>query len=226
MFPIRDTNRTHSFPVVNWLLIFANTLVFLFQISLGLREMEAVVNIFGVVPARFLTASLLAPISLFSSQFLHGSLLHIITNLWTLYIFGDNVEDRMGHFRYLIFYLLSGALGGLVQVLSGPTSHVPSIGASGAIAGVLGAYILLFPRARVLTFIPVFFLPWLVEIPAVIYLGVWFASQFFSGMSSLGASSGIAYWTHVGGFAAGLFLMRSFVRGPRIIAVEHHEDRI
>ena len=215
MFPLRDTNRAQSFPVVNWLLIISNALLFLFQLSLVRDDLAVLINVFGVVPARFLTGSLLAPISLFSSQFLHGGWMHVIANLWTLYIFGDNVEERMGHLRYLIFYLLSGALGGLIQVLSSPTSTLPSIGASGAIAGVLGAYLILFPRARVLTFIPIFFMPWLVEIPAIIYLGVWFVSQFFSGMSALGASSGlggIAYWAHVGGFASGLILVRRFTR--------------
>lgn len=215
MFPLRDTNRAQSFPVVNWLLIISNVLLFLFQLSLVRDDLAVLINVFGVVPARFLTGSILAPISLFSSQFLHGGWMHVIANLWTLYIFGDNVEERMGHLRYLIFYLLSGALGGLIQVLSSPTSTLPSIGASGAIAGVLGAYLILFPRARVLTFIPIFFLPWLVEIPAIIYLGVWFVSQFFSGMSALGASSGlggIAYWAHVGGFASGLILVRRFTR--------------
>ena len=217
MFPLRDTIRASSFPAVNWLLIITNATVFLFQRSLGLRDLEMVINIFGVVPVRFLTLSPLAPVSLVSSQFLHGGWMHVIANLWTLYIFGDNVEDRMGHSRYLIFYLLSGVLGGVVQVLSGLTSSVPTIGASGSIAGVLGAYVLLFPRARVLTFIPIFFLPWMVEIPAVIYLGIWFASQFFSGMSALGTSSmsgGVAYWAHVGGFASGLLLVRRFVLPP------------
>lgn len=226
MFPIRDTIRSSSFPAVNWLIIIANALVFLFQRSLGLQDLEMVINIFGVVPVRFLTASPLAPISLVSSQFLHGGWLHLIANLWTLYIFGDNVEDRMGHLRYLIFYLLSGVLGGVVQVLSGPTSPVPTIGASGSIAGVLGAYVLLFPRARVLTFVPIFFFPWMVEIPAVIYLGVWFASQFFSGMSALGTSSmigGVAYWAHVGGFASGLLLVRRFALRPHVTYARRRE---
>ena len=219
MFPLRDTIRASSFPAVNWLLIITNAMVFLFQRSLGLRDLEMVINIFGVVPVRFLTLSPLAPVSLVSSQFLHGGWMHVIANLWTLYIFGDNVEDRMGHSRYLIFYLLCGVLGGVVQVLSGPTSFVPTIGASGSIAGVLGAYVLLFPRARVLTFVPIFFFPWMVEIPAVIYLGIWFTSQFFGGMSALGTSSmigGVAYWAHVGGFASGLLLVRRFVLPPHV----------
>lgn len=227
MFPLRDTIRARSFPTVNWLLIISNVLVFLFQRSLGARELEVFINILGVVPYRFLTASPVAPISLLSSQFLHGGWLHLITNLWTLYIFGDNVEDRMGHLRYLVFYLLSGALGGVIQVLSIPTSLIPTIGASGAIAGVLGAYLLLFPRARVLTFIPIFFLPWMVEIPAIMYLGIWFISQFFSGMSSLHTShmlGGIAYWTHVGGFVSGLLLVHRFTRHTGPIPVRGRGD--
>ena len=131
-------------------------------------------------PYRFTELHLLAPISLFSSQFLHGGWLHIIRNLWILYIFGDNVEDRMGHLQYLVFYLMTGIIGGILQVITQPFSTIPMIGASGAISGVLGAYILFFPRARVLTFVPIFILPWLVEIPAVIFLGVWFLSQFVS----------------------------------------------
>jgi membrane associated rhomboid family serine protease len=139
-----------------------------------------------------------------------------------LHIFGDNVEDRMGHARYLVFYVLSGVAGGLVQVLTGPTSTIPMIGASGAIAGVLGAYIMLFPRARVLTFVPVFFLPWMVEIPAVIYLGVWFFSQFSNGMMgmSMSVSGGIAYWAHVGGFASGFVLVRSFSRHTQTVRTQ------
>ena len=127
----------------------------------------------------------------------------------------------MGHTRYLVFYLLSGVVGGLLQVLTGPTSTMPMIGASGAIAGVLGAYIMLFPRARVLTFVPIFFLPWLVEIPAMVYLGVWFFSQFSNGLTGLSMSigGGIAYWAHVGGFAAGFLLVRRFSRRTQVIRV-------
>jgi membrane associated rhomboid family serine protease len=150
-------------------------------------------------------------------MFLHGGWLHLLSNMWALYIFGDNVEDRLGSGRYLLFYLITGAAAGLAQALIGTTSRVPLVGASGAIAGVLAGYLLLYPTARVITLIPVFFLPWFVEIPAVVYLLVWFVSQFFSGVLSLGAQAmgGVAYWAHIGGFVAGLLLVNVFARRPR-----------
>ena len=210
MFPIRDTNKSNTFPIVNWIIIVINASIFFVQVRLPRETVEIVYSTFGVVPIRFTELHLLAPISLFSSQFLHGGWLHIIRNLWILYIFGDNVEDRMGHIQYLVFYLMTGVIGGLLQVITQPFSTIPIIGASGAISGVLGAYILFFPRARVLTFVPIFILPWLVEIPAVIFLGVWFLSQFVNVINEASAviSSGVAYWAHLGGFGAGFLLAR------------------
>lgn len=212
MFPIRDTNRSDTFPIVNWMIIIFNASIFIIQIRLPRETVEILFNTFGVVPNRFVELHPLAPISLFSSQFLHGGWLHIIRNLWILYIFGDNVEDRMGHLQYLIFYLITGIAGGLLQVITQPFSNTPMIGASGAISGVLGAYILFFPRARVLTFVPIFILPWLVEIPAVIFLGIWFLSQFVNVINEASAviNSGVAYWAHLGGFGAGFILARRF----------------
>ena len=210
MFPIRDTNKSNTFPIVNWIIIVINASIFFVQVRLPRETVEIVYSTFGVVPIRFTELHLLAPISLFSSQFLHGGWLHIIRNLWILYIFGDNVEDRMGHIQYLVFYLMTGVIGGALQVITQPFSTIPIIGASGAISGVLGAYILLFPRARVLTFVPIFILPWLVEIPAVIFLGVWFLSQFVNVINEASSviSSGVAYWAHLGGFGAGFLLAR------------------
>ena len=210
MFPIRDTNKSNTFPIVNWIIIVINASIFLVQVRLPRETVEIIYSTFGVVPMRFAELHLLAPISLFSSQFLHGGWLHIIRNLWILYIFGDNVEDRMGHIQYLVFYLMTGVIGGALQVITQPFSTIPIIGASGAISGVLGAYILLFPRARVLTFVPIFILPWLVEIPAVIFLGVWFLSQFVNVINEASSviSSGVAYWAHLGGFGAGVLLAR------------------
>jgi membrane associated rhomboid family serine protease len=210
MFPIRDTNKSNTFPIVNWIIIIINASIFLVQIRLPRETVAIIFDTFGVVPYRFTELHLLAPISLFSSQFLHGGWLHIIRNLWILYIFGDNVEDRMGHLQYLVFYLMTGIIGGILQVITQPFSTIPMIGASGAISGVLGAYILFFPRARVLTFVPIFILPWLVEIPAVIFLGVWFLSQFVSVINEASAviNSGVAYWAHLGGFGAGFLLAR------------------
>ena len=212
MFPIRDTNRSDTFPIVNWMIIVINASIFIIQIRLPRETVEIIFNTFGVIPIRFIELHLLAPISLFSSQFLHGGWLHIIRNLWILYIFGDNVEDRMGHLQYLVFYLITGIAGGLLQVVTQPFSITPMIGASGAISGVLGAYILFFPRARVLTFIPIFILPWLVEIPAVIFLGIWFLSQFVNVINEASAiiNSGVAYWAHLGGFGAGFILAQRY----------------
>lgn len=216
MLPLRDTVRSSTFPVVNLSLIAVNVLVFLAEASMGQAGFTRVVSRFGLVPARL---SLVDPgpwFTLLSSMFLHGSWFHLISNMWTLFIFGDNVEDRMGRGRYLAFYLLSGLAAALTHSLFAAGSRMPTVGASGAIAGVLGAYFLLYPEGRVLTFIPLFFLPWLVEIPAFIYLGFWFFSQLSSGLLSLGhlgtgaTFSGIAWWAHIGGFLVGILLVRPF----------------
>jgi membrane associated rhomboid family serine protease len=212
MFPIRDTNKSSTFPIVNWMIIIINAGIFIIQVRLPRETVEIIFNTFGVIPIRFVEFHPLAPISLFSSQFLHGGWLHIIRNLWILYIFGDNVEDRIGHIQYLVFYIITGIAGSLLQVVTQPFSNTPMIGASGAISGVLGAYIFFFPRARILTFVPIFILPWLVEIPAVIFLGIWFLSQFVNVINEASTivNSGIAYWAHLGGFGAGFILARRF----------------
>jgi membrane associated rhomboid family serine protease len=153
-----------------------------------------------------------------TSMFLHGGWLHIISNMWTLYIFGDNVEDRMGTMRFVMFYFLCGLAAGIVHILTNLSSTIPTVGASGAIAGVLGAYFLLFPTARVITLIPIFIFPLFVEIPAITYLIIWFISQLFSGVLSLGLPDdvgGIAWWAHVGGFVAGMMLHWVFVKGRK-----------
>lgn len=218
MLPLRDTIRSRSFPLVNTGIILVNILVFLFEASLG-PEVIRLMRIFGVVPARFLThTNLVQFITLFTSMFLHGGWAHIISNMLALYIFGDNVEDRMGHLRYLVFYLLCGFVAGLVHIYFNPLSRVPTVGASGAISGVLGAYLVLFPTSRVITLVPFLFWPIFVEIPAVFYLGMWFISQLLNGAFALAASGfvqaygGVAWWAHVGGFVAGLALVRLFAR--------------
>ncbi len=220
MLPLKDTIRSHSFPIVNWLLIGATTLVFLLEASLPSTVLNRLISLFGIVPARLhlndplsLAANPLPLITLFTHMFLHGGWFHFLSNMWTLFIFGDNVEDRMGSGRYLIFYLISGVIAGLAQSAIAPASRVPAIGASGAIAGVLGAYFILFPRSRVISLVPLFFLPWFVEIPAVIYLGLWFVSQLFSGLLSLpqtGIMGGVAWWAHIGGFFFGMLFHRFF----------------
>jgi membrane associated rhomboid family serine protease len=218
MIPLRDTIRSESFPVVNILLIAANVLVFLFEAALSTQGFGRVVGVLGLVPSRFPSQMLIAWPTLFTSMFLHGSWGHLISNMWVLFLFGDNVEDRMGPLRYLIFYLASGVVAGLTQVFFSAGSSLPTVGASGALAGVLGAYILLFPRAKVITLIPLFILPWFVDIPAVFFLGFWFLSQLWSGLLSLGAAGafgGIAWWAHVGGFVFGFLLVKVFAQPYR-----------
>jgi membrane associated rhomboid family serine protease len=220
MIPIRDTIRSYNFPVINWSIIVLNSLVFLYQLILPPGALQSFIQTFGMVPSHISLANPASFATLFTNMFLHGGWFHIISNMWVLYIFGDNVEDRMGSGRYLVFYLLSGLAANLLQLFFSPGSNVPTIGASGAIAGVLGGYFLLFPRARVITLFLLFIFPWFVEIPAVIFLGFWFVTQLFSGLSSLGTAAGmemggIAWWAHVGGFVFGLLLVRIFSRRPR-----------
>ena len=215
MIPIRDTVRAQRFPVVNTLLIILNVLVFLFEASLGPGALNRLIFTLGLVPVRvWLAGGLSQWLTLFTSMFLHGSWLHLISNMLALYIFGDNVEDRLGPLRYLVFYLLGGTLAGLAHLGAYPTSQLPTVGASGAIAAVLGAYLILYPRARVITLVPFFLFFPVVEIPAVVYLGFWFLSQLLNGAFALAANTfqggGVAWWAHVGGFLAGMLLVRPF----------------
>lgn len=222
MFPIRDTLRSRTFPMATYGLIVINVIVFLFETSLTPDRFDVILNSLGIVPANFSPIQPLSIVSLFTSIFLHGSWFHLISNMWTLFIFGDNVEDRMGSTRYLVFYLSAGLIAGLVHAIvilfsSGAESFeawIPTIGASGAIAGVLGAYFLLYPRAKVTTLILILIFPWFVDIPAVLFLGFWFFAQLFPGFLSLGAFGGafggIAWWAHVGGFLFGLVMVNFF----------------
>jgi membrane associated rhomboid family serine protease len=215
VIPIRDTIRSRTAPVVTVALIVVNVLVFLHEIALG-PYVERFVYAYGLIPRRFVDwpGGALDPLRflpLFTSMFWHGGWLHLISNMLYLWIFGDNVEDRLGHLRFLLFYVAAGAAAGLTHVALSPTSTLPTVGASGAIAGVLGAYLVTFPRSRVLTFVPIFFLPWFVEIPAFVYLIFWFLLQLLEGLGSLGAAvetGGVAVWAHVGGFVAGVVLMK------------------
>lgn len=217
MIPIRDNIRSRSFPIVNWLLVIANILVFLLEISLSPAGLERFIQTYALTPS-LLTANLpFSLTTLFTHMFLHSGWFHIISNLWVLIIFGDNVEDRMGSGRYLIFYIFGGLAAGLLQTFMTPGSSIPSLGASGAIAAVLGAYLLFYPGARVITFVPIFILGWFVNIPAVIYLGFWFVLQLFSGLTALVTPSGlsmggIAWFAHIGGFVFGLLFGRLFAR--------------
>jgi membrane associated rhomboid family serine protease len=216
MFPLRDTVRSRTFPLVNYALIGLNLSIFVFEVSLSPRGFEAFLTTYGLVPARLSLAHPASFVTLLTSMFLHGSWFHVLSNMWVLFIFGDNVEDRLGRGRYLGFYLVAGVAAGLTQVYFAPVSHIPTVGASGAIAGVLGAYLVLFPAGRVLTLILLVFIPWLVEIPAFVFLGLWFLTQLSSGLLAMGQVgaqfSGIAWWAHVGGFLFGLVLGRSLAR--------------
>jgi membrane associated rhomboid family serine protease len=215
MFPLRDTIRPKTRPVVNTILIVLNILVFFYEFSLG-RRMESFIYEFGLTPIQFFKAldhnPLSAVIPIFTSMFLHGGWLHLLGNIWFLYIFGDNVEDRVGHVPYIFFYLLCGIGSALTQTFSQSGSNVPMVGASGAIAGVLGAYFMLYPHSKILTLVPIFIFIQIMEIPAVIFLFFWFLWQFIQGglASTSPAQGGVAWWAHIGGFIVGLALIFLF----------------
>jgi membrane associated rhomboid family serine protease len=202
MIPLRDVIPSRTTPYVTVILIIINALAFWFELLLTGPERQAFIREYGIVPAAFTWSSVL------TSMFLHGGWLHVIGNMWYLWIFGDNVEDRLGHGRYLFFYLLCGAAAGIAQTLVNPDSYVPTIGASGAIAGVMGAYFVLYPQSRVLTLIPLFIFIEIIEIRAIYFLGFWFLMQLFSGVGSVahttGSQGGVAFWAHVAGFVVGL----------------------
>jgi len=219
MLPLKDDQPRYITPYVNGFLIGLNILIFFFQSLMGPRQAELFVRQFGMVPShlaaflagspRYSLAEVLIPF--LTSMFLHAGWLHVLGNMWFLFIFGDNVEDYLGHFQYLLFYLLAGLFAMATQVVIYPHSNVPTVGASGAIAGVLGAYIILYPRARVLTWWFVF----VIYLPAWVVLGEWFVMNFFSGAVSLSMApnkdvGGVAVWAHVGGFIAGLLMVKLF----------------
>lgn len=212
MFPLYDTVRSHKFPFVNLLLIGLNAFAFFFEIRMSPAELQSFIFANGLIPVQLLGSFSDEWIKIYSSMFLHGGWFHILNNMWVLFIFGDNVEGRMGGVRYLLFYLLSGTAAGLLQAYILPTSHVPMIGASGAVAGVLGAYLILFPRSRIASLVPILFIFTLIEVPAFLFLMFWFFSQLFSGWLALqgGTASGIAWWAHIGGFIFGLIMVSFF----------------
>jgi membrane associated rhomboid family serine protease len=208
--PLRDENPSRTTPFINYALVAANIVVFLYEITLTGRAQAALASVYGTVPIRY--THLLAGhghveaalIPLFTSMFLHGNIAHLLGNMLFLWIFGDNVEDFFGHIGYLAFYLFCGVTAGLAHILFNLHSSVPAVGASGAISGVLGAYLLLYPGNRVLTLVLIFVVP----LPAFIILGFWFLLQFLAGLSSLGAAAtgGVAVWAHIGGFLTGLII--------------------
>ena len=212
MFPLYDTARSRIFPLINLLLIAANILAYLYELQMGPQALKEFIFTWGLIPAHFLTDPSNLWLTIFSSMFLHGGWFHILSNMWVLYIFGDNVEARMGGIRYLIFYLLCGIFAALLQSYILPGSQVPMIGASGAVAGVLGAYLILFPHSRVASLVPILFIFTIIEIPAAIFLLFWFASQLYSGWFAIqgGGASGVAWWAHIGGFTFGLIMVFFF----------------
>jgi len=220
MIPLRDNIPSLRRPFVTYAIIGLNCLIFWLELSSGPRLPE-VVQMLGFVPGRFLTllghgAITLAVIPVFTSMFMHAGWLHLIGNMWTLFIFGDNVEDILGRGPYLLFYLLCGMASLFAFLLFAPGSATPLVGASGAIAGVMGAYFSLFPGARVLTLVPIFIVFTVIELPAYVFLGFWFVLQFFLGAFTTAghtAEGGVAWWAHVGGFLAGMGLVRLFAPG-------------
>lgn len=225
MIPIRDTIRSETYPIINYVLIALNILAFFVEQSQG-RNLNEFIFTYGLVPARysmprisayFTTGQQVIPFLTF--MFMHGGFFHILGNMWFLYIFGDNVEDRLGHFRYLAFYLLCGLASGISHLVLNWTSQIPTIGASGAIAGVMGAYFILYPKAKVLTLVPIFFFIQFVEIPAFLFLGFWILFQFLSAATSSAQAGGIAWWAHVGGFIFGIIFLKLFQRLP---GIPHH----
>ena len=222
MIPIRDRNPSGTFPYVTIGIIIVNILIFLYELSLGSGLGEFIMK-FGVVPLKVSYYSQVPDLTFIntffpfiSSMFLHGGFVHLIGNMWFLWIFGDNIEDKLGHFKFIAFYFLCGIIASSVHVFFNSQSSVPCVGGSGAIAGVLGAYMVTFPRARVVTIVPLFVFIQVMELPAIVVLGFWFVIQFFNGAASITASTsgaGVAWWAHIGGFAAGvitLYIMRIF----------------
>jgi len=228
VLPLFDTIPRRQVPLVTTGIILLNAVVFVIELSLPQESLLQLLYIFGIVPARFSEPAWGTGIfysvgccwPLLTSMFLHGGWVHIISNMWTLWIFGDNVEDRMGHFRFLLFYLCCGLISAVVHILTNMHSPIPTIGASGAISGILGAYFVLFPLSQIVVLVPIFFWPVFLQVPAFVYLGLWFFTRFFSGTLSLAvpeAAGGIAWWAHIGGFVSGIVLHRLFVlrRKPR-----------
>jgi len=212
MIPLRDIIPSRTTPIVTISLIVANVLVFLYELTLGSAVNDFTLY-FGLVPAAFSWVAVL------TSMFLHGGLFHVAGNMLYLWIFGDNVEDRMGHGRFLVFYLLCGTAAALAQTITAPDSVVPMVGASGAIAGVMGAYFVLYPKSRIVTLVPLFFFFQIIEVPAIFFLGIWFVMQFLSGVGSIvtatAGGGGVAFWAHVAGFVAGLSGVIVFRRPER-----------
>ena len=223
MIPIRDINRSSRTPVVVYGIIIINVLVFLYQLGLSPEQLQDFFYQFGATPRRFLLAAsgepvkgiIPTPLTLLTHMFVHGGWLHIIGNMWFLFIFGDNIEDALGSLRFAVFYLLCGLGAAGSEMLLSSQADVPMIGASGAIAGVMGAYLWLFPRARVVTLIPIIFFFYFVEIPAMVFLAIWFGFQLLNANGTYVTGGGVAYYAHAGGFIVGLVLILTILKPSR-----------
>lgn len=222
MIPLRDSVRSSTFPIVNVSIILLNVLIYIWEVSMTPSDLNLVFHELGVIPAEVMhTVYLGAPltpvlVTFVTATFLHGGWVHVIGNMLFLWVFGDNIEDRLGHFKYLLFYLLAGLAGGLFHVLSDPTSTIPVVGASGAVAGVLGAYIVAYPHSRVLALVPIFIFFTLMEVRAVIFIALWFLIQLFNGVAALGGvTNPVAWWAHIGGFLIGMLLIK--IMAPRLV---------
>lgn len=228
MFPLNDTNPSHTTPFVTWILIALNVFVFFIELSMtNAAELNRFLYQWGFVPHFFATHISLSEIAtLFTMQFLHGGWMHLIGNMWILHIFGDNVEDRLGHVPYLIFYLSCGVLANFAQYFSDPTVNHPNIGASGAIAGVIGAYLYLFPHAKVNTLTLIGIVPLFFKVPSIVYAGLFFflnwASAVYGPKTPVGGEH-VAFWAHIGGFIAGFVLVR-FLEAPRQVENKFYPD--
>ena len=219
MLPIRDTIQSKNYPIITGILIASNILIYLLQLSQG-QKLNQFIVLYGLVPARYSIPEIAAhfsfdqqTVAFVSFMFLHGGFWHLLGNMWSLYIFGNNVEDKLGHLSYLVFYILCGLVSGFTHLFLNWQSQIPTIGASGAIAGVMGAYFILYPHSRILTLIPVFFFPYFVEIPAYFFLGLWFILQFIHAVGST-SQGGIAWWAHIGGFIFGIGFLKLFLMIP------------
>lgn len=221
MFPIKDSIPAERFPYVNYVIIILNVVVFIYEMSLGMR-----LNLFfleyGFIPKKLFMPNDIVTLKeklvpAFTSMFMHGNLFHLLSNMYFLFIFGDNVEDRFGHFKYIIFYLFFGLIALLTQTLLFPDAVIPTIGASGAVAGVMGAYFIMFPHAYIKTLLIIIIYITIVDIPAVIFLGLWFFIQFINGslQSMAGLQGGVAWWAHIGGFVIGILFGSYYSKGRR-----------
>ncbi len=232
MIPIRDCLPRRYTPYMTWIIISINCLIFIFELMFSKEDLDLIFHLFGIIPAKYMMVEKL-PLDPFfylpflTSMFLHGGWFHLISNMWIMWIFADNVEDKMGSFRFLIFYLLCGLGAGWIHCLVYPLSTIPTVGASGAISGVLGAYMVMFPQARVITLFPILFFPFFFALPAIVYILMWFFIQLFSGLGSLLSPAdvgGVAWWAHIGGFVVGILIHRLFVIKRRLKIYDDNFD--